>query len=688
MPFKYKAAKEVTTQPQSQSFQEYAPWERPPLPTDEGLGIYPRQSTPGQVKNYIQSNEMQTEGLVKFAQDLGWPEHKITVFAQDMARSGRLKIVDREGMLTLIQMIQNGEIKAVLISKEDRLFRDETALEYNTFIQVCKKHNCIVIVPPLTIYNFANKRDVKEFRYQCEKAADFLDDYVGRLIELRERAILKGLYGGGYIPIGTTIDRRRTIEKNGEIVPNPNWKKFIRYEPHAKILDWCLEQFYQIHSLNSIVRKAEKEGVRFPEFTSDIDERSKRIRVKKAEDEKGGYLVTLPLLESVFTNAFYIGHLVRRGVIIRENEHDPLLDVNLWWYAFNYVSNYTFDGERREGKPAKRFLREFSDEQTLLKYVVASDKQTQSYVRHRYKSNGSKWAYSVIRIAPTGLREHVGDVSSKIIDECFIEWFRKKIALIKAHTDYSAEIQREQEVQETRREVQQTRLEIIKMQRANVLEELTREPSKNLPEETRKKLTLTPKGKEDLRLKDWELAAEEEAIEAELKQKPEQTKTESKALRYKHLVMEHGDHWEGYSISEKHKFLQQVIKEVEISFVAQHWIVIKIVWINPEWGIDTGYLWHKGRKGANPAYTEAELEIIRDLYPTATQQEILHVLPTRTWQSVIRQAYLMKLSRSYQKRIDGIPGYLSIGDIQFAEEKKIDSSKMMMDKYVCWSEHK
>src|SRR6266567_1535809 len=252
MPTRYRKVEESEQpeQPEQQAPQQYNPWEKPVLPVGDELGIYARQSTSYQVKNNLESNEMQTQGLVQYGKDLGWTdENKITLFAQDMARSGKLKIVDREGMLTLIEMIRKGQIKAVLAAKVDRLFRDETALEYNTFIQVCKKHNCLVIIPPYTIYNFANKRDVKEFRYQCEKAADFLDDYVERLKALKERAVLKGLYGGGYIPIGATIDRRKTItNENGVVLPNPNWKKYIRYEPHAEVIDWCLERFYETRS--------------------------------------------------------------------------------------------------------------------------------------------------------------------------------------------------------------------------------------------------------------------------------------------------------------------------------------------------------------------------------------------------------------------------------------------------------
>lgn len=665
--------------------QQYAPWERPPLPLTDGLGIYARQSSAGQVKNNLESNEMQTEGLIQYGIELGWTDELITLFDQDMARSGKIKIVDREGMLTLTDMIRQGLIKAVLAAKEDRLFRDETALEYNTFIQVCKQYNCLVIIPPFTIYNFANKRDVKEFRYQCEKAADFLDDYVGRLHDLKQRAISKGNYGGGFIPIGSTVDRRRTIEENGVIRPNPYWKKFVRYEPHAEVVDWCLELYYEIRSLNGVVREAERLGKRFPDFPAEIDPRNRRIASKRIDDEKGGYLVTIALLEYVFSNAFYAGHLIRNGQIIRENDHDPIVkNLDHFWYAFNQVSRVTIDGEKRERKqaPRRNFQKE-GDEAALLKYVVSSNREKQTFVKYHGKAKNVKWAYNVVRVRPNGVRVYEGEVSVQVVDDAFIEQFRKKIAEIKSHTDYSAEIQRERAAQEARHAVQKTRLEIIKLERENILEEIKTVPPLNLPEEVRKKLILTPEARQKLRMDDWTLAAEQQAIEAELAQ-PTRTQSESKALRYKHLVLEHADHWENYSMSEKHKFLEQVIEEVTISFPTPHWIEVTITWINPEWGTDTGYIWDKGRKGANPNYSDEEIEKVKALYPAGTQREVLEALPMRTWQSIIRMAYLLKLSRKHQWRNESIPPFWSIEDITFAEEKGIDTAKMMLAKFAYW----
>lgn len=682
MTIKYKKAQ---PQEQQEPQQQLSPWERPPLPITDGLGIYARQSSAKQVKNYRESNEMQTEGLVQYGKNLGWTDELITVFAQDMARSGKLKIVDREGMLTLIDLIRQGLIKAVLAAKEDRLFRDETALEYNTFIQVCKEHNCLVIIPPFTIYNFANKRDVKEFRYQCEKAADFLDDYVGRLHDLRDRAILKGNYAGGFIPIGSIVDRRRTIEENGVIKPNPNWKKYVRYEPHAEVIDWCLELYDEISSLNGVVREAERLGKRFPDFPPEIDTRNRRIAAKRIDDEKGGYFITLELLKYVFSNAFYAGHYIRNGQIIRENDHEPIVkNLDHFWYAFDRVSKYTLDGEKREFTSRRKYRNE-SDEATLLKYVVSKERENQIHVKFEPNGKSSRWVYQVIRVRQNGVVEYQGRISAQFIDDAFVARFREKIAEVKSHTDYSADIQRERAAQEARREVQKTRLGVIKLERANILEELTAAPPLDLPEEIRKKMTLTPEAKQQLRLNDWKLAAEQQAIEAELAQDPVSTQAESKALRYKHLVLEHADHWETYSMSEKHKFLEQVVKEINISFPTPHWIEVTITWINPEWGIDTGYLWNKGRKGANPKFSEEEISILKAVYPTGTQREVLEALPMRTWQGIMSINKKLKISRKCQYSKDPIPHFWSIEDITFAEQKGIDTSKMLIDKFTYWS---
>lgn len=75
------------------------------MDTEAGLGIYARQSTLAQVKNYRQSTEMQTDDLIAFAKQLGWDDNNIVLFTQDLAKSGKLRIDQREGLRRLIDHI-------------------------------------------------------------------------------------------------------------------------------------------------------------------------------------------------------------------------------------------------------------------------------------------------------------------------------------------------------------------------------------------------------------------------------------------------------------------------------------------------------------------------------------------------------------------------------------------------------
>src|SRR5579859_4945998 len=165
-----------TFQPKQPEQPEHGAWRHIVLPLSYKVGVYPRQSTLMQVKNYKESTEMQTTDLIAFARSLGWKDEQIIVFSQDLGLSGKLRIDEREGLRSLVECIESDEIKAVIVFLEDRLFRDETQIQVNVFIDICRQHNTIVITPQMT-YDFSNIYHVKQFRWKCEAAADFLREY-------------------------------------------------------------------------------------------------------------------------------------------------------------------------------------------------------------------------------------------------------------------------------------------------------------------------------------------------------------------------------------------------------------------------------------------------------------------------------------------------------------------------------
>ena len=148
------------------------------------MGIYARQSTLNQVKNNTVSAEMQTDELFVLATRMGVKEEDIILYIENQRKdgtvknaSGRLRIDQREGLQALVQRIEAGEIKAVITFLEDRLFRDEKKIQVNTFILICQEHTVLVITPFMT-YDFRNPYHVKQFRWKCEQAADFLREYI------------------------------------------------------------------------------------------------------------------------------------------------------------------------------------------------------------------------------------------------------------------------------------------------------------------------------------------------------------------------------------------------------------------------------------------------------------------------------------------------------------------------------
>ena len=102
----------------------------PVYPIHSPMAIYGRQSTKNQVENNRESYEAQTTDLLKRALGMEWKEDLIIVYTENIrsdgrvrSASGRLRIDQREGLSALVERIEAGELKAVMVYQEDRLFR-------------------------------------------------------------------------------------------------------------------------------------------------------------------------------------------------------------------------------------------------------------------------------------------------------------------------------------------------------------------------------------------------------------------------------------------------------------------------------------------------------------------------------------------------------------------------------------
>src|SRR6266702_1085339 len=179
----------------------------PTLPIDVLWGVYARQSSMAQLIKHPDSTEMQTDDLIAWLITRGVKEENIALFDADLGKSGTLRIDQRTGLQELISDIEKDHIKAVLVYRISRLFRDETAVQYNIFADVCKEHHCILATEDSMVFNFHNPMHMKMYRYLAEQAAEYLPQQMQTLFDAKMRKARRGIYVGlGPVPMGYIVD--------------------------------------------------------------------------------------------------------------------------------------------------------------------------------------------------------------------------------------------------------------------------------------------------------------------------------------------------------------------------------------------------------------------------------------------------------------------------------------------------
>ena len=107
--------------------------EREQLPIDTLCTILTRQSTVGQAERNVFSAEVNPQDLVAIARRFGFDDEHIRIVDLDMGIGAyNTTIEDRPGLRAwLYNDLPSGRSCVVLVSTEDRLFRDRYETEHN-----------------------------------------------------------------------------------------------------------------------------------------------------------------------------------------------------------------------------------------------------------------------------------------------------------------------------------------------------------------------------------------------------------------------------------------------------------------------------------------------------------------------------------------------------------------------------
>lgn len=336
------------------------PYRSDALPTDRPAAIYYRQSSDAQIGNI--NTTLQTVDMFEHLVRQGWAKDSIVMIDMDAGVSGTTKISERIGMSRLMALIESGEISLVAAQDVDRFFRDITQIQTNIFIDACKRKN-VRIMTPRMIYDFTHPTmgayHMKMFREEAQQAADYLEYHIkGRLARSREYLVDQGLWSGRSVAYGYMVDLRKKLPDGSR---NPTYKKYVPFRPCADVLVAYFELFKRFNrNLLQTWKHIEQHGPFTPENVLELVPEGFKINLilKHNSIHNGRLMHSYSGLSTTFTNVVFLGHWAKKGVILHFHNHEPLVEEDLFMYAFNALSPTDFFGEPNPHyMPQRPFIR-------------------------------------------------------------------------------------------------------------------------------------------------------------------------------------------------------------------------------------------------------------------------------------------------------------------------------------------
>ncbi len=658
-----------------------------PLPLDVMWGIYARQSTTAQLIKHVESTEMQTDDLIAWLVARGKQDGRWKLFDADLGLSGTLRIDQRTGLQELVERIIADEIKAVLVYQISRLFRDDTGVQYNTFANICKEHNCILVTSDGMVFNFNNRMHLKMFRFLAEYAAEYIPQQIGLLHAARLRKARKGFYAGqGNVSSGYIVDYN---------VDSLTYGKFICYQPHKAPVLSLFERYYELEgNFNYLCREIDEMPYVFRDFEPWVDKRNVN-HWKHRRKVPGGYTLTRFGIGSILTNPVYLGWWIVQGDIVSRNNHERIIDEEheyQFWYAFDRLSDYTTEGEQNEKRvTAKEEQRRFYQKTTVVNTCPAGllkDRITANEAKvYAHKGKG-KYDYIISVSQVQGKATSVGDcqVDAATVDEAFTDCFLTHLEEIHDLDEYQRFIEEETQKQAVHTSTLVRQLLEAESQQDAVVDEITdirREIKQQIYREQEENATLDTEKRrqelereahpilEKLRTRFNTLEALKKDLQGKLEEQPPESQEVHKARQFASFHTElHKLRliWEQKPFAIRKEFINLFVDTARISIVAPHWIQLDIAWSYPTWGVDTLYI--RRNHGEQTDWTDEEREIIIRYHQTRDQRAILQALPTKTWKAIKRKGLDMGMPARPRTALP-IPVDLSWQDWQFMQEKGI-----------------
>ncbi len=657
------------------------------LPTEKILAIYARQSRAEQVENNPESFAMQTQRLQEIALELGWqPEDILPTFIENEQQDGRYKhasgtkrIDERPKLQEIVWLIEQDQVKAVLVWLVDRLFRDESEIEPRVFANICKAHNCIVLTSQDEMFDFNNGRDQKRFFQEADAASEFITNYLkGRALPARRQKALRGEYDGRVVPIGFTVEPK----VKGVV------RRYIIYEPHAEVVRWLFKRYRELGgNFSALKSEVGAKPYLFEKFPDGMY--IPHIRLGK---NFFGYTISDRGLKELLCNTAYIGYWYNKDAEPRRDNHPAIVSEEDFWFAFDRLSPETIDGhERVNEKSFTRYNKVGTiPVKALLKELVTSD-QGKVYVSQDAGGRSGKAAYTIIQNTAYYGGDKRGSIYVEQLDSIFTTYLLERleqgkerrqsyqraiavsedtefVEVLEGNDDAVLMAKKLAEVAATVQEnTAGLRAQINQYsEEADNLEHTLHYGSKGLDGATIEKFSV--------RLGNLHRSIDQ------LNMKLSQAKQmEQDALEFIQRLDDIPTIWNDMGIEKQLRFLRLVCDTIVLTKPAQNWLQLEIHWNWADVPCSVCYIW---QPKAGDGWTDEEQVILKRMYPRTDRLSILKALPGRNWTAICARAYKLKVARVPHAKNSDLHESLSTEDHEFMRTVGITFEEK---KYVWWS---
>ncbi|MBC8264124.1 MAG: recombinase family protein [Anaerolineales bacterium] len=596
------------------------------LPNTHLAFVYQRLSSHEQVKKHIYSVKAQ-DNLLDLARGDGYPDELIHVERRDLGISGTKGREGREGLAYLVEQIEASQVEAIYVVHISRLFRDQTLIDAFAFGELCKEHGAIIITPQMRL-NLRDKMHMRIYRMEVERAADELDIMRMRLGGARELKARQGYYTGGSMPIGYVLNTAKTLRRNGRGVDNPDYHKYMPYEPHAEVVRTIFKMLRNPSMTPPrVVRHCTRNDITFPPFPEGLTRVKANLVVwlHTENNPDGSWPVNLQMVRGIAENPAYVGWWIWKGELLSTDNHPPIVDEDTFWAV----------QERMNGRK-NPMVRPKKDHPPLplgglLWCGLHDPPHRMIYSSHNcgsYQDRKAEYGTDCSFIKSEYLDKPICDA---VISQCSCPELVDEV-ISHLVEEYG---QAKEQAASYKREFGRLRKEVETLEQNFALETLTPERALWIEGQIQEKLG---------RIKEL----------SKIESRPAgkvfgNAVTEDDIELVREFLTDLNSHWESQPNDLKNAFLRLVLEKVVIR-PERETIPARIYWRT---GLEQEMLIHLPLFHRNRLWSEEEVSIIREHFGTTVRSELLPLLPNRTWRQILRKGKRLGLERpkSLEERV-------------------------------------